>query len=120
MRSQVRLQEQPFALAAVGSVLATVASLCSETLASLGSLYLGGLERLLRLANSPSVPISVDLGQESQKFGVECRWVAHVWGVAAVPDDDLPASPHGADQQVGVRLRDERVVLTPGLPAPVP
>ncbi|MGZ3394091.1 MAG: hypothetical protein ACXWPK_08160 [Isosphaeraceae bacterium] len=45
--------EEPFALAAVGGVLATVASLRSEPLASLGSLYLGGLERLLRLANSP-------------------------------------------------------------------
>ena len=33
--------------------------------------------------------------------------------MAAVRDDDLPARLHGANQQVGLRLRDEGVILTP-------
>src|SRR5271157_5343731 len=56
---------------------------------------------------------SKQLREKRQQFGVERRRVAHVRGMAAVWDDDLPAPLHGADQQVGLRLRNKRVVLTP-------
>src|SRR5271166_3924972 len=50
---------------------------------------------------------SKQLREKRQQFGVEGRRVAHVRGMAAVWDDDLPASLHGADQQVGLRLRNK-------------
>src|SRR5271165_1396370 len=50
---------------------------------------------------------SKQLREKRQQFGVERRRVAHVRGMAAVWDDDLPASLHGADQQVGLRLRNK-------------
>src|SRR5271157_2212596 len=39
-----------------------------------------------------STPVSDCLGQELEQFGVEHCRVAHVRGMAAVGDDDLPAS----------------------------
>src|SRR5271157_3499289 len=61
-----------------------------------------------------TTPVSSrQLREKRQQFGVEGRRVADVRGMAAVWDDDLPARLHGADQQVGLRLRNKRVVLTP-------
>src|SRR5208283_5033231 len=48
---------------------------------------------------------SKQLREKRQQFGVERRRVAHVRGMAAVRDDDLPTPLHGSDQQVGLRLK---------------
>ena len=56
---------------------------------------------------------STTLTEEPEQLGMERGRIAHVRSVAATGDDDLAAHLRGGGQQVGLLLRDQRVVLAP-------
>src|SRR3954462_7178297 len=66
-----------------------------------------------RMWGREAAPALRQFAQKLQQFRMECRRVAHVRGVAAAGDDDFAARVYTSNEQFGLLLRDQRVLLAP-------
>src|SRR5262249_29640933 len=101
--------EEPLALANVGSILATVAGLRSESLSSLGGLDLGGLEGFLRLTDVADRSLFRNAGNEPVALVVAAKELALF---LAFSDEEQQVAVSGLhvedrDLRVGSRLTED-------------